>query len=359
MSQEDDTDDSQKTEDPSQKKLADARKRGQVILSREINNWIMLFVGALIIGTMAPHALGEMKKLLTIFLEAPHKIPMDAHSAKEMGSDLFSEVGMIWLIPLLFLFIAAFLGPFVQIGPLFSAESMKPSLSKISIIKGVGRLFSARSVMEFLKGLLKLTVISAVGVLVMMPVYPTIEHLIFTDFNLVMEELHTLLIRLFTAVLAVLTVIAVMDYIFQYRDFMKKMRMSKQELKEEYKQTEGDPQIKARLRELRETKARQRMMAAVPEADVVITNPDHYAIALKYDAENMNAPIMIAKGVDRVALNIKDLAKEHDISVVENPPLARGLYASMEIGQMIPEEHYKAVAEVISYVFRMKGKKMN
>jgi len=113
------------------------------------------------------------------------------------------------------------------------------------------------------------------------------------------------------------------------------------------------------LRELRETKARQRMMAAVPEADVVITNPDHYAIALKYDAENMNAPIMIAKGVDRVALNIKELAKEHDISVVENPPLARGLYASMEIGQMIPEEHYKAVAEVISYVFRMKGKKMN
>lgn len=359
MSDEDNTDDSQKTEEPSQKKLDDARKRGQVVLSREINNWVMLGAGALMIAMLAPYVFGELKRTLVVFLAHPHQIQMDGIGVRDMGVRLFGDLGMILFLPLLLLFVGAAIGPFSQIGPLFSAESLKPSLSKISVIKGVGRLFSARSVVEFLKGVFKLAIISMVGVAVMMPVYPTIEHMIFTDMNVVLEELYGLTLRLFMAVIAVLTVIAVLDYIFQHRDFMKRMRMSKQEQKEEYKQTEGDPQVKARLRELRESKARQRMMAAVPQADVIITNPDHYAIALKYDPENMNAPIMLAKGVDRVAHNIKDLAKDLSIPIVENPPLARGLYASMEIGQMIPSEHYKAVAEVISYIFKLKGRNGN
>jgi flagellar biosynthetic protein FlhB len=149
-----------------------------------------------------------------------------------------------------------------------------------------------------------------------------------------------------------------MDYLYQRHDFMQKMRMSKQEIKDEFKQTEGDPMVKGRLRQLREQKARQRMMQSVPEADVVITNPTHYAVALKYDAKEMNAPVMVAKGADMIAERIKEVARESKVPMIENPILARALFDSMEIDQAIPQEHYKAVAEVISYVFKLKGKRL-
>ncbi len=356
MSEEDNTDDSQKTEEPSQKKLLDARNRGQVVMSREINNWIMLFVAVMVIAMLAPSVMSKMRDSLSAFLSSPHSMPADAYGLKMTVQDLLKEIGLIWFMPLLFLFIGAMIGPFVQIGPMFSAESIKPTLDKISIFKGISRLFSSKSLMEFLKGIFKLLLVGMVGVIILIPFFPSVEHFIFLDFSQMLGELHFLLIRLFIGVLAVLVVIAIVDYMFQRHDFMKRMRMSKQELKEEYKQTEGDPQVKAHLRELRETKARQRMMASVPEADVVITNPTHYAIALKYDSENMNAPIMLAKGIDKVAHRIKDVANENDIPVIENPPLTRSLYAAMEIGQMIPAEHYKAVAEVISHVFKLKNK---
>jgi flagellar biosynthetic protein FlhB len=211
--------------------------------------------------------------------------------------------------------------------------------------------------MEFVKGIVKLMVISFAGIVVLMPYFDGLEHFVGLDFGQAMDDMRTLFLRMMVAVLTVLFVLAIMDYLYQRYDFMQKMRMSKQELKEEFKQTEGDPQVKARLRQLREQKARQRMMQAVPEADVVITNPTHYAVALKYDSKAMDAPQMVAKGADLVAQKIRELAKEHKVPVVENAPLARALYDSMEIEQTIPAEHYKAVAEVISYVFRLKGKK--
>jgi flagellar biosynthetic protein FlhB len=173
-----------------------------------------------------------------------------------------------------------------------------------------------------------------------------------------MYDLRTLFLKMMAAALVVLFVLAVADYLYQRYEFMKKMRMSKQELRDEQKQTEGDPQIKARLRQLREQRARQRMMQAVPEADVVITNPTHYAVALKYDIKKMDAPQMVAKGVDAIAQKIREVAGENKVPIVENPALARALYDSMEIEQTIPREHFKAVAEVISYVFKLKGKKL-
>ena len=204
-----------------------------------------------------------------------------------------------------------------------------------------------------------MAVISAVMLIIMMPFYGGIEHLVGLPIPLALYELHSLIARLLVGVISVLTVIAIMDYIYQRMEHQKKLRMSKQEIKDEFKQTEGDPMVKAKLAELRQIRARTRMMAAVPEADVVITNPTHYAIALKYDPAQMDAPVLVAKGVDDVALRIKDLAKEHNVTIVENPPLARGLFDAMEIDDMIPGEFFKAVAEVISYVFRLKGKKMN
>ena len=208
-----------------------------------------------------------------------------------------------------------------------------------------------------IKGVIKLVLVSIAGVVVLKPYFYNSEYFITTDLNQGMSDMGSLFLKMMIAVLSVLFLLAILDYVFQRSEFMKSMRMSKEEVKEEYKQTEGDPHVKGRLKRLREEKARKRMMQAVPTADVVITNPTHYAVALKYDSKEMNAPVMVAKGVDAVAERIKAVAKENNVPVVENPVLARTLYSSMEIDQMIPREQYKAVAEVISYVFKLKGKK--
>jgi flagellar biosynthetic protein FlhB len=171
-----------------------------------------------------------------------------------------------------------------------------------------------------------------------------------------LDELYALVMRLLTGMLVVLLVIAIADVVYQRMEHYKKMRMTKQEVKDEYRQSEGDPHVRARLRQLRAEKARQRMMQAVPQADVVITNPTHYAIALKYKPEEMDAPVCVAKGTDEVALRIREIAKEHDIVIYEAPPLARVLFDVVELDEMVPAEHYKAVAEVISYVFKLKGR---
>ena len=179
------------------------------------------------------------------------------------------------------------------------------------------------------------------------------EVMVFADTNIILEEARILILQLLAAVLAVMTVVAAADFIYQRNKWFNKQKMSLREVKEEYKQTEGDPQVKGKIRQLRMERSRKRMMAAVPQATVVVTNPTHYAVALKYE-EGMGAPLCLAKGTDAVALKIRELAKESDIPVVENPPLARALYATVEIDQEVPEEHYKAVAEVIGFVFRMR-----
>lgn len=357
MADEDLTDQDQKTEDPTPKRLQDARKRGQVVQSREINNWIMIFAGTLTLMMALPYAMLQMKAALTGFIEHPENYPTDAAGLGDVMLGLFSDVGLAILLPTAILFIAALAGPFVQIGPLFTTETIQPSLEKISVLAGIKRLFSYRAIMEFLKGLLKLAIVTAVGVTLLLPFFGSIEHFVGLDTLQALDEMQFLTLRLLTGVLAVLFVIAALDYLYQRHEFMKKIRMSKQELREEYKQTEGDPHVKARLRELRQTKARQRMIQSVPEADVVITNPTHYAVALKYETKEMDAPVMLAKGVDAVAEKIKEVAREHKIPVVENAPLARALYASMDIDETIPREHYKAVAEIISYIFKLKNRR--
>lgn len=213
-----------------------------------------------------------------------------------------------------------------------------------------------RSLMEFAKGLLKLAIIGVVGVIIIYPYFDKFEHFIGLPIPLLMGELKSLVVSLMIGVLIVLVVVAVIDLVYQRHEHAKKMRMTKQEVKDEYKQTEGDPHVKARLRQLRSEKARQRMMQAVPSADVVITNPTHYSIALKYDPETMEAPLCVAKGIDEIALRIREVAKQHDIILYENRPLARTLYDTVEIDETIPVEQYQAVAEVISFVFKQKGK---
>lgn len=357
MAENEQADESQKTEDPTPKKLEESRKKGQVALSREINNWVMLLAGTILIAFMGRYVLGGLKNHMRGYIEHSHAYPgaPPGGLADILGGAFWAVLGILGL-PLLFLMFAAVIGPFVQVGPLFAPQTIKPDVSKISPLQGFKRLFSMRSLVEFVKGILKIGIITVVGLILITPFYGSVEHMVGLPIPVVLDELLVLVIRLLIGVLVVLIVVAVIDVIFQRTEHQKKMRMTKQEVKDEFRQSEGDPHVKARLRQLRQERAQQRMMQAVPEADVVITNPTHFSIALKYDPDTMDAPVCVAKGMDELALRIREVAKEHDIVLFENPPLARVLYDTVDIDDIIPSEHYQAVAEVISYVFKMKGK---
>lgn len=356
MAENDDQDNAQKTEEPTAKKLREARQRGQVPLSREINNWIMLMVATVLIMTVSGSMFSELSGFMRLFIERSHDIPMGKGGVAAALSHSVLEVAKIMALPLLILMIAAFMGPFIQIGPIFSTETIMPKLEKISPMKGFKRLFSKKSLMEFLKGLLKITIIGVVGVVILKPYFGQLDHMVGLPMMLILDELQSLAVKLMIGVLIVLIVVAVIDLVFQRYEFNQNMRMTKQEVKDEFKQTEGDPHIRARLRSLRAERARQRMMQNVPKADVVITNPTHFSIALQYNPEEMDAPVCVAKGIDEVALRIREVAKDHGIILYENIPLARSLYEVVEVDQMIPEDQYKAVAEVISFVFKKKGR---
>jgi flagellar biosynthetic protein FlhB len=356
MSDNEQADDSQKTEEPTPKKLEESRKKGQVALSREVNNWVMLFTATIVVLAIGPYSLSALKNHLQTYIAKAHLMPSVPGGFGFVLGESFWQVVAILALPLLILMIAAFLAPFLQIGPLFAPNVIKPDVSKISPMQGFKRLFSLRSIMEFVKGILKIGIIGAVGVILLYPFYAGVDHMVGLPVPTMMDELQRLVIRMMTGILVVLMVVAVVDLVYQRYEHYKKMRMTKQELKDEYKQTEGDPHVRAKLRQLRQEKARARMMQAVPQADVVITNPTHYSLALKYDPEEMDAPVLLAKGIDEVAMRIREVAKENDIPLYENKPLARVLYDTVEIDQMIPPDHYQAVAEVISYVFQLKGK---
>jgi flagellar biosynthetic protein FlhB len=212
--------------------------------------------------------------------------------------------------------------------------------------------------MEFIKSLLKISIVGVVAVTLMMPHFYSVEQYAGQPVSGLVTDIKSMALELMSAVIAVMTIVALVDLIFQRREFMKKMMMSRQELKDEYKQSEGDPMIKGRLRQLRMDKARRRMMQNVPKADVVITNPTHYAVALQYEPSDMNAPVVLAKGTDLIALRIREVAEENKISIIQNPPLARALFTSVEIDEEVPAEHYRAVAEIISYVFKLKKKSL-
>jgi flagellar biosynthetic protein FlhB len=248
----------------------------------------------------------------------------------------------------------ALLGALVQHKPVFSAEKLKPNLEKISLSKGMKRLFSAPSWVELLKTVLKFLIVGGVVAAILLPKSSLLVEMPSRGVETILPTIYVLTLKLLGGVLAVMAVLAGADYLFQVQQHRKRLRMTKQELKDEFKQTDGDPMVKARLRQIRAERSRKRMMAAVPEADVVVTNPTHYAVAMKYDHGKMEAPKVVAKGVDHLAARIRAVAEEHKVPIVENPPLARALYATVEVDQEIPPEHYRAVAEVISFIMKLR-----
>jgi len=352
-------DDSQKTEDPTQKRLSEGRKKGQVATSREVNHWLIITAGMLLIMMYVPGMMQNISDLLYRFIESPGQLPTDFANLRGLMKALVLSMVQIMLVPIIFMIAVALSTGLLQHGLIFSVEKIKPKLEKISLLKGLKRMFSLNSIMEFLKGILKLSIVATVGTVLMLPEFDELALVPQMGVSEILALIHELSIKLLIGVVSIITIIAGLDFAYQKFQFTKQMRMSKQELKDEYKQSEGDPMVKSRLRQIRAERARQRMMAEVPDSDVVITNPTHFAIALKYDQLTMEAPLCIAKGADEVALRIRAVAKEHDITIVENPPLAQALFAGVEINEEIPEEHYKAVAEIIGYVYKVKNRFMN
>ena len=351
-----DQDKSQQTEEPTAKRLEQAREHGDVVKSAELSTFILLGGGTLAIAMFGKYTAVSLARTLSLFLQQPDTMSVDGASLTAMMRLLLPKLALA-VAPFFAVMIAAGLaGHMLQSRPGFSLDKIAPDFSKVSPLAGFKRLFGAEGWMNLLKGLAKMAV---VGVAIWTQLWPerhNLEAILNQSTVAVLGDMSRLLFKVLMASLATLGLIAGLDYFWQRMRWLSRNRMSKQEIKEEYRQNEGDPTIKAKIRQLRYERARKRMMAAVPTASVVIMNPTHYAVALKYESGKMAAPVCVAKGIDALALRIRAVAEEHDVPVVENPPLARALHAAVEIDDAIPAVHFKAVAQVIGYVMRLQGK---
>lgn len=344
----------EKTEDPTQKKLMDAQKRGEVAKSQEVITWFMLLGTTFILAMMGPGVAQDLMSPLGVFLARAGAMDIFSSGAQALFTDVTLAFFTILLIPMGLLAICAILGNMVQHPPLFSVDPIKPKWSKISPLVGIKRLFSKDALINFAKGLMKLVVISVVMFLVLWPDRDYLDVIMTLEPVAILGVFQAEGLKLLGAVLIVAVVIAIADFLYQKQKFFEQQKMTVKETRDEHKDMEGDPTIKGKLRQIRMERSRKRMMADVPDASVIITNPTHFAVALKYDI-SMSAPLCVAKGTDDIALKIQALGKEHRVPVVENPPLARALFASLDIGQVIAQEHFKAVAGVIGYVMSLKN----
>lgn len=348
-----DNDPESQTEDPTQKRLDDALERGDVAKSQEINTWFMMAGGTLVVSTFSGSVGSGLLTPMRNLLANSWMIKTDGKALLALMQQIEFAVLAAVGVPLSMLLLAAIAGNMLQHRLVWSAESLTPKFSKISPGAGFKRIFGKQAAANFLKGIGKLVVLGAVMTMILWPERHRMEAMVKLDPAAMLGASTSMTIHLLGAVVAALAIVAIADYFFQYRSWFQRQKMSLQEIKEEFKQSEGDPHIKGKIRQLRQQRAKKRMMAAVPKASVIITNPTHYSVALSYE-RGMSAPICVAKGVDNLAFKIREIAREHDIPIVENVPLARALYATVEIDQEIPTEHYHAVAEVIGYVMRLK-----
>ena len=351
MAEENDTSD--KTEDPTQKRLDQAIENGDVVKSQELNTWFVIAAATLVMSTFSGSIGTSIMNPLRNLIAKSSTIPVDGPGLLGLTKSLeYMLIGAIGL-PLALLAFAAIAGNMIQHRLVFSGEPLKPKLSKISPASGFKRLFGKQAAANFAKGLFKLIALGTVMVMILWPERMRLESILHLDPVLLLDMTRSMSLHLMGAVVAMLAMVAIADYLFQYRQWYERQKMSLQEIKEEHKQSEGDPHIKGRIRQLRVARMKKRMMAAVAKASVIITNPTHYSVALQYN-RGMSAPICVAKGVDHLAFKIREIAKQHDIPIVENVPLARALYATVEVDAEIPVEHYHAVAEIIGYVMGLR-----
>jgi flagellar biosynthetic protein FlhB len=348
----DEDDSSDKTEDPTQKRLDDALERGDVAKSQEVNTWFVISGATLALSSFSG-SIGEIRMPLRNLIANAWMVHVDGPNLLALARSLEYMLIAALGVPFLLLIIAAIGGNLLQHRLVWSGESLKPSLKKISPASGLKRIFGKQAAANFGKGIFKLVALGTVMSVILWPEHHRLESMVQFEPSVIIGVISSLTLHLLGAVVAILAAVAIADYFFQYRQWYERQKMSLQEIKQEFKQSEGDPHVKGRIRQLRQARMRKRMMTAVPKASVIITNPTHYAVALSYE-RGMSAPVCVAKGVDMIALKIREIATAHDIPIVENVPLARALHATVEIDDEIPVEHYHAVAEIIGYVMGLK-----
>jgi len=346
----------EKTEQATPKKREEAKKKGQVAKSRDAASVAVLLACLVFFWFGASGMIEKTMSLARWLFTQSSRFTVNSNNIQGLMVGMVYKVFAILSPLLLTAFSMALLANYLQIGFVLSAESVQPKLSKIDPIKGFQKLFSIRSLVELAKNIFKISIVGFV-------VYLTIKGEIENILPLMDQSVWGILIyigevafKIILRVCLVLIILAVFDYIYQKWEFEKNLKMSKQDIKDETKQTEGNPLIKARVKRLQKDAARKRMMAGIPEADVVITNPTHLAVALRYDQTSVSAPKVIAKGAGFIAENIKDIARKNNIPIVNNKPLARVLYKTVDVDEMIPANLYKAVAEVLAFVYSMKRK---
>jgi len=344
-----------KTEKATPKKREEARKKGEVAKSRELPSVAVLLAGLITITIFGSYMYTHIQIIMRGSFSLPILNDLNIPDFMVFAQKMIT-LFILTISPLLAaIFITAILSNIMQVGFMLSGELIKPKLSKLDPIKGLGRLFSKQSFMELFKSLLKLAIVGGVAYLTVRAEMKNVHLLGDMEFNAIIAYILFTIFKIFIRCTLAMILLVAIDYTFQKWEFEKKLKMSKKEVKDEFKRTEGDPLIKSRIRSIQMQMARKRMMQEVPKADVVITNPKNLAVALKYDSSVMGAPKLLAKGAGKIAKRIRELAEEHDIPVVENKELARSLYSLVEIGQEIPPTLYEAVAEILAYIYRLKG----
>lgn len=345
----------EKTEKATPRKKQDARKKGQVAKSADVNTALSLltvFLSFLFIGAyMRDHIMLMMKGTFQDYL----LLDLTDQNVHDFFLTMSFQVAQILAPVMAIALVAGVLSNYLQVGFLFSAEAIQMKLNKLDPIQGFKRIYSIRAIVELFKSLLK---ISFVGLVTFAVIWLDIENILRLS-QLTVEQsflyIASLTVKMGLFASGALLILSLLDYLYQRFDYEKNLKMSKQDIKDEYKKSEGDPLIKSKIKQKQREMSMRRMMQDVPTADVVITNPTHYAIALKYDESKSDAPYVVAMGVDLVAQKIKEVAKENNIMMVENRPLARALYDQVDIGQAVPEEFFQAVAEIIAYVYQAKS----
>ena len=348
-----DDSDLDKSEQPTDSKLKKAKEKGQIPRSRELTSLMILLVGILLFWVMGTHFVSKLKAIIQHAMLVAHRTDDD----KQIIFNLINllTVGFWAILPIFVgLVIVAIIAPLSVGGLLFSLQSIKPNLGKLNPISGFKRLFSLRIFSELFKSILKVVLIAFAAALFLIHQFPNMLALPSMYLNNALSQVMQLLI--YASLLIVLALIPMVgfDIFYQIWSNLKKLKMSKQEVKDEFKEQEGNPQIKGRIRQMQQAIARRRMMKDVPKANVIVTNPTHYAVALQYDEKTMSAPKILAKGTDNIASKIKQIAQEHQIPQLEAPPLARALYRHGEIGKSIPAELYAAVAQILAWVYQLK-----
>jgi flagellar biosynthetic protein FlhB len=345
----------ERTEEPTPKRREDARKKGQVARSRDFNTTVSLLAGGAGCLILGPAMLTEIVAMLGSGLALERNLVFDAEAPQRLFYDAMLAAGFA-LAPLLaLLFACSLLGPMALGGFSISAEALQPKLERINPIKGLGRIFSANGLVELLKAILKFLLVGAVAALCLWQLTGWLMALGLGPVELSMAQVGPRFAWCFLMISSAMLLVAMIDVPFQLWDHTRKLRMTRQEIKDEMKESEGRPEVKGHIRRLQQQAAQQRMMQDVPTADVVITNPTHFAVALRYVDGEMSAPVVVAKGRDLVAARIREVAAAHRVTVFSAPPLARALYAGADIGEEIPAELFVAVARVLAYVYQLRN----